>query len=71
MAKYSNMSLFEANAKAMDDRLEEQKRQIILKQNEYYNSIEAWNYPEDSYERHVYEDFIKSVDYRKYVLGID
>ena len=71
MAKYSNMSLFEANAKAIGDRLEEQKRQIILKQNEYYKSIEAWNYPEDSYERHVYEDFIKSVDYRKYVLGID
>lgn len=71
MARYSNMGLCEASAAALTSRLEEQKRQIILEQNEYYKSIEAWNYPEDSYERHVYEDFIKSVDYRKYVLGID
>ena len=59
MARYSNMSIFEANSKAMEDRFEAQKREIFHKQYEYYKSIEAWNYPENSYERHCYEDFIE------------
>lgn len=69
MAKYSNMSLFEANSKAMESIFEAKERECILKQNEYYKSIEAWNYPEDSYERRMYEDFIISPDYKKYIKG--
>ena len=67
MARYSNMSIFEANSKAMEDHFETQKREIFCKQYKYYKSIEAWNYPENSYERHCYEDFINSVDYKNYV----
>lgn len=31
MARYSNMSIFEANSKAMEDHFEAQKREILHK----------------------------------------
>ena len=69
MAKYSGMTAIQANAKAITDKAHEQLRQIYIQKNEYFKSIEAWNLPEDSYERHMYEIFITEPDYIKFILN--
>lgn len=70
MAKYSNMSLFQASAKALDSRLNEQKRRIYEDKYNWYRQIKAWNFPKHTYERDSWRSFIKDPDFRIYILGI-
>lgn len=70
MAKFSNMSLPEASAKAMGDRFDAQRRRITTETYEYYKSIKAWEYPHGTYERDSWISFLHDPNFREYVLGI-
>lgn len=35
---------------------------------EYLNKIKAWEYPERTYERDMYDQLIESILYEKYIL---
>ena len=70
MAKYSNMSLVQASAKAIGDRLDAQKRQIYEQKYNWYKEIKAWQYPKHTLERDSWRNFIRDPDFRIYILGI-
>lgn len=67
MARFTGMTPIEATSKIIGDRYEAQLKQVTIKKNDYYNEIKAWEYSVGTYERDMYENFISSVEYAKYI----
>lgn len=68
MAKYSNMTVAQATSDYIQQKYDDQMRKATIDENEFYNSVKAWEQPKGTYIRDMYEIFIDSTEYRKYIL---
>lgn len=69
MARFSGMTPTQATSFIVEERQKSQEREITIEQYEYYASIKAWDMPQGTYERAMWEIFKESVEYKEYVEG--